>query len=273
MAEAQLHAMRSASTLLGRELTFTEEFTGGQHATTLLTTDGESELVVRTFPLGHDAAAREAEILGRLSTLGAWVPHLVAASTDRQEPVIVTSRVVGSAPPPGLSPMTMATEMAAALVRIHELDGSGLRPTPEEPPRGHAPIIQRAQREWDHLDMRDPVLSHSDFWCGNALWEGDRLTGVVDWSGTRYGPRGVDVAWCRQDLVLLGSPDAAEFFLAEYERLLGKPIDDISAWDVQAAARAHDRVETWLPNYLEIGRTDITAEVLRERLDTWNATL
>ena len=273
MTEAQLRAMRSASALLGRELTFVEEFTGGQHATTLLTTDGETELVVRAFPAHHDAAVREAEVLARLSSFGAWVPHLVAASAELDDPVIVTSRVAGDAPSPDLSPLTMATEMAAALVRIHELDGSGLRPTPAEPPRGHAPIIKRAQREWGRLDMSEAVLIHSDFWCGNALWEGERLTGVVDWSGARSGPRGVDLAWCRQDLVLLGSPSAAELFLEEYERLSGAAVDDISVWDVQAAASAHDRVETWLPNYLGIGRVDMTAELLRERLDAWNAKL
>lgn len=121
--------------------------------------------------------------------------------------------------------------------------------------------------------MRDPVLIHSDFWCGNALWEADRLTGVVDWSGARSGPRGVDLAWCRQDLVLLGSPRAAGLFLEEYERLTGAAVDDIGAWDVQAAASAHGRVETWLPNYLGIGRGEMTAELLRERLDAWNAKL
>lgn len=273
MTEAQVRAIRSASALLGRELTFVEEFTGGQHASTLLTTDGESEFVVRTFPAFDEAAIREAEILGRLSTFGSWVPHLVTASPELDDPIIITSRVVGSRPPPGLSPMTMATEMAAALARIHVLDGSGLRPTSAEPPRGRAPIIRRAQREWDQLDMSETVLTHSDFWCGNALWEGGSLTGVVDWSGARCGPRGVDVAWCRQDLVLLGYPDAAELFLAEYERLSGRSLDDLNAWDVHAAARAHNRVETWLPNYLGIGWTDITAEVLRERLDSWNATL
>lgn len=68
-------------------------------------------------------------------------------------------------------------------------------------------------------------------------------------------------------------PEAARVFLTEYERLSGTTIDDIDAWDVQAAASAHERVETWLPNYLGIGLTDMTAETLRERLDTWNAAL
>ena len=34
-----------------------------------------------------------------------------------------------------------------------------------------------------------------------------------------------------------------------------------------------DRVETWLPDYLGIGLTEMTAELLRGRLDEWNATL
>lgn len=265
--------VRSASRLLGRELLLSDVFTGGQHATTLLATDGEAEFVVRAFPAHHDAAVREAEVLGRLSPLGAWAPQLIAVHDDLLDPVIVTSRVAGTVPVPDLPPPVIATEMAAALARIHTLDGSGLRPTPSVPPRGHSALAIRAQREWDSLDMSDPVLTHSDFWCGNALWEADRLTGVIDWSGARSGPRGVDLAWCRQDLVLLGSPEAAGLFLAEYERLLGRSISDIHAWDVQAAALAHDRVETWLPNYHGIGRTDMTAELLRERLDDWNVKL
>lgn len=273
MNEVQLHATRSAAELLGRELTFLEELTGGQHATTVLATDGEHELVVRVFPPHHDAAIREAAVLGRLSCLGAWVPHLMAVSTDLNEPVIITSRVPGSVPAPDLSSLTIAAEMAAALIRIHELDGRGLPPVPATPPQGDSAIAHRAQQEWDGLDGSDPVLLHRDFWSGNALWKGERLTGVVDWSGAGYGPRGVDLAWCRQDLVLLGSPEAADVFLREYERLLGRPISDIAVWDVQAAALAHDRVETWLPNYVGIGRTDMTAELLRERLDGWNAGL
>ncbi|MBK0296215.1 phosphotransferase, partial [Bacillus sp. S34] len=56
----------------------------------------------------------------------------------------------------------------------------------------------------------DRVLTHGDLWSGNTLWEGDRLTGIVDWSGAMSAPRGVDIAWCRQDLVLLGSTVAAD---------------------------------------------------------------
>lgn len=206
MADVQTRTLELASELMGRTLSLVKVLTGGQHATTLVATDGDREVVVRAFPAGHDAVVREVEVLGRLSPLGPWVPQLVAFSDDLRNPVIVTSKVHGSVPSPDLSPMKIATEMAAALVQIHELDGSGLRPSPATPPTGNSIIATRAQREWGSLDRNNPVLTHSDFWCGNALWEGERLTGIVDWSGARSGPRGVDLAWCRQDLVLLGSP-------------------------------------------------------------------
>ena len=266
-------ALASASALLGRELSFVEALAGGQHAVTAAARVGDEELVVRLFPVGHDAAIRETAVLDRLAPLGDLVPHLVAHSTDLHDPVIVTTRVPGSAPDPATPLTTIAREMAAALIRIHALDGTGLPPTPQSPPNGDSALAVRAQREWVSLDMTDPVLTHTDFWTGNALWARGRLTGIVDWSGASRGPRGVDLAWCRQDLVLLGSPEAAHILLDEYERLLGRRISDIGAWDVQAAARAHERVETWLPNYHGIGLTDMTAEDLRHRLDTWNARL
>lgn len=273
MTNVLARALGTASELMCRKLSLVDVFTGGQHATTILAADGVDEFVIRAFPSGHDAAIREAEVLDRLSALGRWVPQLIVVNDDLRDPVIVTSRVAGSVPDAGLSPTMIAREMATALIRIHEVDGSGLRPIPEGPPPGGSALARRAQSEWADLDRSDPVLTHSDFWCGNALWEGERLTGVVDWSGARNGPRGVDLAWCRQDLVLLGSPSAAQVFLEEYERLLGSTIADIDAWDLQAAARAHERVETWLPNYLGIGLTEMTAETLRKRLDSWNVKL
>lgn len=266
-------ALASASALLGRELSFTETLAGGQHALTVAVRDGDAELVVRKFPTGHDAAIRESAVLDRLAPLGDLVPRPIAHSADTNAPVIVTTRVPGTCPDPATPLTTIAREMAAALVRIHELDGAGLPQTPQSPPSGDSAIAVRAQKEWANLDRDKEVLTHTDFWAGNALWADGRLTGVVDWSGASRGPRGVDLAWCRQDLVLLGSAEAAAVFLDEYERLLGRRIHDIRAWDVQAAARAHDRVETWLPNYHGIGLTDMTAEDLRHRLDTWNAQL
>ena len=273
------NTLLAASRLLDRELELLEVFTAGQHALTLLAADGDSEVVVRAFPSGDDAVARELAALERIASLGPMVPHLVAASAGAAEPLIITTRVAGSTPDPRADLFAVARQMAAALFAIHGLDGTGLPLAPMTAPSGETTIGHRAQQAFGRLDLRDRVLSHGDFWIGNALWVRDettkasQLTGVVDWSGAKHAPRGFDLAWCRQDLVLLGSPSAAESFLAEYEARFGAPISDINDWDVQAAASAADRVETWLPNYHGIGLTDMTAELLRSRLEEWNASL
>ena len=265
--------LTAASTLLRRKVVLVRQLTGGQHAATLLVADATSHYVVKAFPLSDSSAAREAAILERLSPLDALVPRLIAFAEGPETPVIITSAIRGTPPEPDLPARTIATQMASALARIHRLDGTGLRRVPAQPPGGDTDIAARARRDWERLDLSEPVLTHYDFWCGNALWDASQLTGIVDWSGARNAPRGVDVAWCRLDLVLLGFTDAAEHFLTEYEQHTRRPLRDINLWDVQAAAAATSMVESWAPNYYGIGRTDQTADRLRQRMDAWAATL
>jgi aminoglycoside phosphotransferase (APT) family kinase protein len=69
----------------------------------------------------------------------------------------------------------------------------------------------------ERLCCAPTVLTHYDFWSGNALWQADRLSGVVDWSGAALGPRGFDLGWCRLDLYLLFDEHIAGVFLSAYE--------------------------------------------------------
>ena len=244
-----------ATRLLGRRLSLVAELPGGSHARTLLVSDGTTDYVARAFPPGDHAADRERQVLPRLAALGTSVPRLVGASDEPGEPpLLLTTRVAGGPPAPTLPLHVVAREMALALAQVHRLPGEGLREVPVEGSPGG-------------------VLTHHDFWCGNALWVGDRLTGLVDWSGAAYAPRGVDVAWCRQDLVLLGSAHAAEVFLTVYETASERGVGDVRAWDRRAAEQAAGRVGEWAPNYAGIGRPELTAEVLTERLAAWTDTL
>ena len=263
----------AGSRLTGRPLGLVRELTGGQHALTVLAGDSAELYVVRAFPPGDPAVRNELAVLEKLTPLGELAPRLIAHGEASGHPVIVTSALPGGHPAPDLPLAVIAEQMATALAAIHQLDGSGLPEEPGEPaPRDDA-LAQRAHAEWRRLTLDSRVLTHLDFWCGNALWEGDRLVGVVDWSCARSAPRGVDVAWCRQDLVLLGSAEAADIFLRSYESRSGQTISDIQAWDVLAAAHAGPHVESWDVNYRGIGRPEITGAVLRERLDEWIDTL
>lgn len=262
----------TAADLLGRPLTLDRELTGGQHARTLMVVDGDTRAVVRMFPQGDDAVQRERAVLRRLGPLGALAPRLLAHGAAQGHPVIVTDAVPGGPPAPDLDPVVIGEQMGTALAAIHRLDPGGLPDESRQPTRRAGRLATSAHEAWREVDL-DRVLTHGDFWSGNTLWEGDRLTGIVDWSGAMSAPRGVDVAWCRQDLVLLGSTGAADRFLAAYESTAGRRVRDVRAWDVIAAARADAYVETWAPNYAGIGRPEVDGRLLRSRFDAWVGSL
>jgi hypothetical protein len=46
-------------------------------------------------------------------------------------------------------------------------------------------------------------------------------------------------------------------------------LPDPVLWDLWAVARSHEMVETWVPNYHDLGRTDLTATELRNRHTSW----
>jgi aminoglycoside phosphotransferase (APT) family kinase protein len=262
----------AAARLLGRPLTLARELTGGQHARTLLVFDGVVHVVVRMFPRSDDAVARELEVLARLGPLGRLAPAALAHGDLDGHGLIVTEAVPGGPPSPALDPVVLAEQLGTALAAIHRLDPVGLPDDAREPTSRAGRLAASAREAWRETDL-DRVLTHGDFWSGNTVWDGDRLSGVVDWSGARSAPRGVDLAWCRQDLVLLGSPAAADRFLAAYEAASGRRVLDVHAWDVVAAARADTYVETWAPNYAGIGRDGIDARLLRARFDAWVGSL
>lgn len=262
----------AAADLLGRPLVLERELTGGQHARTVMVVDGDAHAVVRMFPRADDAVVREREVLRRLGPLGPLAPRLLASGDVHGHPVIVTEAVPGGPPAPDLDPLAIGEQMGVALAAIHRLDPVGLPDDDRQPTLRAGRLATSAHEAWREVDL-DRVLTHGDFWSGNTVWEGERLTGIVDWSGAMSAPRGVDLAWCRQDLVLLGSPQAADRFLAAYQDASGRRVHDVLAWDVIAAARADAYVETWAPNYDGIGRPDVDGRVLRQRFDAWVGSL
>jgi aminoglycoside phosphotransferase (APT) family kinase protein len=225
--------------------------------------------VLRRFPAGDDAVTHEVALLPWLAKLGELVPRVVAFDDSASAPAILYQKIEGAPPAPDLATATIADELGQVLARVHAVSGADLPPGPLTPVAGDSPIARRAQQDWAHLDRSERVLVHRDFWCGNSLWAGGRVTGVVDWSSARGGPRGVDVAWCRQDLVLLGDRVAADKLLSTYRLASGHPVRNIAAWDRDAAARAEPFVEEWAANYAGIGRPQLTGTVLRHRLDAW----
>ena len=220
---------------------------GGTHATTLAVRQRDRDLVTRWFPPGDPAVERERAVLEVAPPLA---PRYVADGATPWGPVLVTTRLAGGAPPPDTAPEELAPAMAEALAAVHARDGAGL-------PGSSAVATPPSART---------ALVHGDFWAGNLLWDGSRVVGIVDWTGARRGPVELDVVWARQDLVLLGSAEAARIFLEAYERASGVRLADVPAWDRWAVDRAAPQVAGWATNYAGIGRPDLTGPVLVERL-------
>jgi hypothetical protein len=104
---------------------------------------------------------------------------------------------------------------------------------------GGVPAYMRARPRgaavWDavhalrsQLAVSPPTMVHVDYWSGNILWVGDRISAVVDWEEAGYGDPAVDVAYCVMELALEGFDVAVADFIDEYVRTSGRRVDNLA---------------------------------------------
>jgi aminoglycoside phosphotransferase (APT) family kinase protein len=276
-------AVERAMGLAGPDATVTavRALAGGTHARTWLIqlAHPELEVVLREFPAGDDTARHEAVVLTDLDGLDGLAPRLLASGAGQPPPVgswVLISRLPGRADITPDQPAAWAEQLGRALARIHAtplrgrtrfqrvLDRTGGSRAALRGPAGRVVAAR-----WDSLADAPGVLTHDDFWSGNVVWTAGVLTGVVDWSGAGIGPRSYDVGWCRLDLYLLYGELIADKFLDSYEAAsYSAPLDRLLC-DLWAVARSDHIVETWVPNYRDLGRVDLTASQLRSRHTAW----
>ena len=107
---------------------------------------------------------------------------------------------------------------------------------------------------------------HGDYWAGNTVWRRGRLVGVVDWDGCSLGDPARDVGYCRMDLAMLIGPESPDVFLRAYERAAGRAVPHLAFWDLLGVTLALPDPERWRPGYVDLGRADVTAQLMRDRL-------
>jgi aminoglycoside phosphotransferase (APT) family kinase protein len=258
---------------------------GGQHADTWrVDTEGPStSVVVRQFPAGDDAPLREQRVLRALDGLGGLVPVLLGGDLDgrrSEHPTSLISWLDGEADITPADPAPWARELGRALAAVHAVPAERLEELPSV--FGQAggseavlagPLAAEVRSRWSELFASPLVLTHHDFWSGNTVWRDGRLTGIVDWPSGSRGPRGFDLAWCRLDLVLLFDESIADELLTAYEAAAGETIADRRLWDCWSAARAHELVGSWAPNYQPLGRPDLDEAELLRRHAQWTERL
>jgi aminoglycoside phosphotransferase (APT) family kinase protein len=233
------------------------------------------------------AVAREAAVLEALARHGVGVPGVLAVDPDGSRcghPALVMTRLHGwRRLPPRAAPAWLES-LAAALHALHTVPVADLPPLEDRldflarilagpPPPSYArrpadlPLrALLAQRVGEHASATDlpRVLVHDDFWAGNTLRLGHRVTAVVDWSWPGLGPAGLDVGYCAMDLSLCYGEEARDTFVAAYERLAGAPVEHLAVWELAGALRPADAAD-WLSGWVDLG-LPLTAEAVNRRL-------
>nr|WP_228447671.1 aminoglycoside phosphotransferase family protein [Streptomyces paludis] len=290
----------------GERIVRTETLHGGITAEirrlTVRRQDGSTrDLVLRTFAApafvaqAEDLLTRESGVLALLAGTGVPAPDPIAVdatATHCEYPSLLMTHMPGRTVYDDEGLEARITLLARQLVAIHALRPAE-RPREYEawasadtvvPPEGADPVAWAAAAEV----IREPPppyegrFLHRDFHPGNILFEtpggslhgatAPRITGIVDWVETSWGPADLDVAHCSTNLALLHGPAWAPRFAAAYEAAGGvlaaapgerrywRLLDALSFASIGALV-----VEPWRRS----GRTDLTARTVEQRLDAY----
>jgi aminoglycoside phosphotransferase (APT) family kinase protein len=193
--------------------------------------------------------AYEAAILDGLAGGGVPAPRVVAVDPDGRlagAPSLLMTHLDGRRPSLAeeVRPARIAA-MAEVLVRIHAA-GDRLRriARPFAPYYGHArlrlppgtarPGLWRAGIDLAGRAPDTPAgcLVHRDYHPANTVWQGGRLTGVVDWTSASWGPGAVDLAHWRANLGARHGIAVADRVLAAWAAVDTVPGDQ-AWWDVR----------------------------------------
>ncbi|WP_033312583.1 alpha/beta fold hydrolase [Streptomyces iakyrus] len=254
-----------------------------------LTLDDGTELALRTFvkPFFRRHApgllAREAEILTLLAEQeGVPAAELIGVDATGEHcdhPSLLMSVLPGRVRVDEEDAGPRVDLLAGQLARIHRI-------VPRKRPRAYQAWTSPATvpAGWERaVDVirRDPppyegCFLHRDFHPGNVLFTGSgaglRISGVVDWVETSWGPADLDVAHCSTALALLSGPEYGLGFRERYEALGGRRLADGPEhlyWRLlDALAYVPDAAKLAGP-WRELGRTDLTPRVLSERLEAY----
>ncbi|MFI8364324.1 phosphotransferase family protein [Streptomyces sp. NPDC085612] len=264
--------------------------------------DGHRSLVLRSFvkPFyvrhAEGLLTREADILSLLRDTEVPAPALLAVDATAQHcdhPSLLMSLLPGTVRLDDRDAEHRADLLARQLADIHALPVSeGRRPRVYQawtsPERVTPPTATRRPELWqravDVLRREPPAhrgrFLHRDFHPGNVLFTGTdgglRISGVVDWVETSWGPADLDVAHCATALALLhGAPEGMRFadrYVAAGGALSAADGDHLYWRLLDALAFAPDAEKVAVP-WRELGRTELTSTVLTRRLEEYVAAL
>ncbi|MFC9268674.1 alpha/beta fold hydrolase [Streptomyces zhihengii] len=231
--------------------------------------------------------AREASVLALLAGQeGVTAPGLVAVDATAEHcdhPTLLMSALPGRVRVDEGDLDRRLDLLAAQLVRVHGVVPAERPRTYQawtSPDRVRTPGGPLWERAVDVL-RRDPPpyegrFLHRDFHPGNVLFTGTgpklRVTGVVDWVETSWGPADLDVAHCSTALALLHGPAYGLEFRERYEAHGGHGLadgPDHLYWRLLDALHYCPDAAKFAGPWRDLGRHDLTSEVLAARLEAY----
>ncbi|MER6302018.1 aminoglycoside phosphotransferase family protein [Kitasatospora sp. NPDC001539] len=236
---------------------------------------------------------REAEMLERLASSGVPVAGLRALDADGRwcdHPSLVMTHLPGTVRIGEDGQVRHRTALLAAqLAAVHAVEvPEPARPrawqawtAPERvrtPPATDRPDLWA--RAVDLIRREAPAhrscFLHRDFHPGNVLFTGTgeqlAVSGVVDWVETSWGPADLDVAHCSTALALLHGVPAGMAFADAYRQAGGRLTEDGADhlyWRLLDALAFAPDAEKVAEPWRGLGRTDLTPELLTQRLEDY----
>ncbi|MCX5382715.1 phosphotransferase family protein [Streptomyces sp. NBC_00083] len=262
---------------------------GGERPRSVVLRSFVKEFYVRHAP---GLLGREAGVLTLLARTPVPAAELIAvdpAGAHCDHPSLLMSLLPGDVRIDDAGAAGRAPLLARQLLDIHRVAaGPGERPRTYEawtaPDRVRVPEATRRPELWRRAievirrqpPAYRPVFLHRDFHPGNVLFTGAgaeaRVSGVVDWVETSWGPADLDVAHCSTNLALLHGVPAGLAFAERYTeaggRLASDPDDRLYWRLLDALAFAPDAEKVAVP-WRALGRDDLTPELVGRRLEEY----
>lgn len=250
-------------------------------------------LVLRRFldadwlALEPDLARHEASSLRKASRAGVPTPELIAFDEDGLLcgfPATLTTLLPGRVELQPTDFEGWTQQLAAAAAHVHALGA-------EDHPWNYFPYVDTQKLEtprwsespekWERAIeiVRGPspvareCFIHRDYHPNNVLWQGSRLSGVVDWVNACRGAAGFDVAWCRLNLSKLHGTAAADEFLNAYQAVAGSDFNYDPYWDLMAVVEVLPGPPDVYSGWTAHGVTHLDDALMRERVDAYLSSL
>jgi aminoglycoside phosphotransferase (APT) family kinase protein len=279
-----------AGAALGHEVDEAAPITGGITGAMWHVVAGDAEVVLRWLDPAHPHAAdapdwvlREALGCRAVTAAPLPAPRLVASDLDGRATggwANLTTHLPGAVRLDRLGPAAIEA-LAQVAVAVHAVRvDEPLRPPPFAswvPTPVRVPSWSRRPALWaeaiERHEQPAPAtpqhLVHRDFHPGNVLWEGDAVTGLIDWAEAAWGPSDLDVAHAAANFAMLHSLDDALAFTAAYERQGGRLDPDPEARRYWTSLDALGFLPEPLVVVSELvrRRPDLDADGVRRRLE------